>query len=180
LRRSRKKSRGIDAETLAKLIALKAHFVGRRAVADGSVAAHEKLAARALDALTRKSDDSEESLRRQVFYTLVLAELERQTGAIQHRRAAKILGHRLGGTANPFPVYMKLVALTMSTHRARDWGTVDAARITAVIEEERLVEELDLSPSVLRQFRGLLYEHTLESMMERHGLIRGRPKRQTS
>jgi hypothetical protein len=98
-------------ESIAKLIALKAYLLVKQADPHERGALREK-AERAVHFFV--GHESFESIRRRVFYNLILAELLRNTDPIPYRAAAVDDGERLSalGYSDPASIYMKIVEAT--------------------------------------------------------------------
>jgi hypothetical protein len=117
----------MDHVLQAKLLAYKAYKLGRQAVArrtafEDATFVHTIMPK--LEALPR----TEETIRRRLFYTLILAELARLDDPVALRESAMALGQQLEemGKPNPFRFYMNIIAATTRSPTSGNFG--DAKR----------------------------------------------------
>lgn len=115
--------RGVDEETQARLVAYKAHKLGRDSIAFKQGPSDAKYAQACLDSLERREETSETILMR-IFYTLVLAEIRRSSDPVPDRMKAQKLGERIKsmGFTDPFPLYMEIIKTTTNSLTAGNFG----------------------------------------------------------
>jgi hypothetical protein len=116
----------MDSRDVAKVIALKAYLVAKQATSHEHKTLAQK-AERAVRALTGR--DTPESMRRRVFYNLVLAELFRERDPIPYRTAAMDDGERLAalGLGNPAAIYMRIVEATTERVTTAHFGDFNSS-----------------------------------------------------
>jgi hypothetical protein len=178
----------MQQELQAKLLVLKAFYLGRSAE-DASVQADCKvLSLHALSVLQDAPEPSEENLRRRLFYMLLLAELERDADPVPWRREAKQLGERLKqeGLVDPFVYYLEIVRATtglVSPGNVGDGQRTLTKKIVTAAEVHKVgrfgaytelcdlaADALGLSMSIRKQFAAFLHKTSLSSLLRQHGI----------
>lgn len=113
-------------QIIAKIAAYKAFLVGGAAARNDPCGVCS-LAQKCLVKLGTLPETAE-SLSRQLFYFLVLAEANRFGDPVQYRESAQELGLILEklGQHNPFPWYMKIVSVTSRRQTSGNFGDLTA------------------------------------------------------
>jgi hypothetical protein len=169
---------------VAKVLALKAYLVVKQAAANehGMLRAKAERAVRFL-----KGQDTVDTLRRRVFYNLVLAELLRDTDPIPYRAAAVEDGERLTrlGYADPASIYMRIVEATTeritSAHFGdfksspnwshSSWSNSPLATSQAFhASMAPALAAVQLEESVAADYDKFLQTTTLDEIMKKHGI----------
>jgi hypothetical protein len=178
----------MQQELQAKLLVLKAFYLGRSAESSSVQNECYELVSKALALLLRDPDTSEEMIRRRFFYTLVLAELDRLNDPVPWRRAARQLGLLLleEGAVDPFPYYLEVVRATTGLRSTGDFGDVHRAaqpKIKLSTEVEKTgrfgaytevydfaADALGIKPETRKKFADFFHKTPLVEMLKKHGL----------
>lgn len=113
----------IDRNVQASLLAYKAYEIGRDATVRKKTGRAVRLVSACISQLATKGE-TEETLRRRVFYTLIRAEILRTSDPVPDRTKAKEIGERLkkNGCIDPFGLYMKIIEVTTNKATAGNYG----------------------------------------------------------
>ena len=175
----------MQGQLQARLVALKAFLIGRQVSPRDRETAKEKAEA-ARQRLSARTDV--ESIRRFIFYSLVLAELERERDFLVFREHAMAAGERLLSleVEDPFPIYMKIVAAMTVPMTTADFGDFNSSpswshssnSVSPTLQHEidqsnfeRAFQASGLDDGLSDELRSFLYNATFESIMRSHGLL---------
>jgi hypothetical protein len=171
-------------EAIAKILALKAYLVVKQAPRH----AHDALRAKVERAVHfLEGRDTAESLRRRVFYNLVLAELLRDADPSPYRVAAREDGERLTklGYADPTPLYMKIVDATTERLTTAHFGDFKSSpewshsrSSNSPLAESQVFRgsatpaeaAVQLEASLTEQYDQFLQAVSLDEIMAKHGI----------
>jgi hypothetical protein len=174
----------VRTETVAKIAAYKAYRLGREAIVQGR---STELIALARGCLARLEAEMPSAvlLSRSLFYTLVLAELNRSADVVPYREAASELGEKLEtlGQHNPFPHYIKIVAATDQCYSTGNFGDFTTAATGSLVKGTTSyrdffgnTHEVDLARPALEiseadlQSHARFLEMSLQEIATGHGL----------
>jgi hypothetical protein len=175
----------VELDLQAKLLAYKAYTLGREAVSRGSEAEETYLARAWLRDLENHSP-SEQTLRRRLFYTLILAEIHRVSDPVPFRQSAMELGERLEsmGALNPVPLFMYIIRATTGSLGTGNLGDFTTQAVEPIQDSWSSTDEfgnlitidaaqsaLGLSDRDLEEFRWFLRK-PLREVARLHGLVR--------
>ena len=115
----------MDPQIQAKALALKAFLLGRDM---SQKTENEIIVLQCLEQLESQPSCAK-IIRRQIFYTLILAELFREQDSIVYRKAAMNFGKELEKIKeiNPFIYYMRIVDATERPRSTQDFGDFNCA-----------------------------------------------------
>lgn len=87
--------------------------------------------------------DTETTLRRRLFYTLILAETHRRSDPLPYREAAMDLGERLEqmGVADPFRPYMRIIQATTNAPTTGNFGDLKTPSVELIWDTSSYVDE---------------------------------------
>jgi len=133
----------MDLNLQAKLLAYKAYRLGRESVTRDSVAEDSRFVGSCLNGLEGRPQ-TEETVRRRLFYTLILAELHRLSDPIRHRQAAMDLGEQLERLCvpNPFSLYMRVIAATTGSPTTGNFGDITTSSAGPITDTTSRRDEL--------------------------------------
>lgn len=171
-------------EGIAKVLALKA-FLTVKQVAPHEHAALRAKAERAVCFLQGR--DTIDTLRRRIFYNLVLAELLRASDPIPYRVAAVEDGERLAGLgyADPTPIYMGIVDATTERLTTAHFGDFKSSptwshswRSNSPLAKSQAFQgnlasaliAAQLDDSLAETYDKFLRETSLDEIMKAHGI----------
>jgi hypothetical protein len=171
-------------DRVAKVLALKAYLLVKQAAPND----HEALRAKAERAIRHlQGQETADTLRRRVFYNLVLAELLRDTDPIPYRAAAMDDGEQLTelGCTDPASIYMRIVEATterVTTARFGDfnsspiwshssWSNSPLAELQAFRGSIMpALAAVQLEEPVAKKYDKFLQTTTLDEIMKKHGI----------
>jgi hypothetical protein len=131
----------IDLNLQAKLLAYKAYQIGRDATLRKCTEREARFTLMCISQL-EKQGQSEEILRRRLFYTLINAEIHRTSDPVPDRMKAKEIGEELKkrGCVDPFELYMKIIKATTNTATAGNYGDITTRKNLLIQDSESFID----------------------------------------
>lgn len=167
----------------AALIAYKAYQLGRDAILRKETDQALLLTSKAIS-LLEQQHESEQTLRRRIFYTLIRAEVLRASDPVPDRTKAKLIGERLKeeGCVGPFGLYMNIIEATTSKSTSGNYGDMTVPGGSPVTDSEtridrfgnevhidKVAKAVNLAKSDLTRHQKFL-NHALEEVIRLHKL----------
>jgi hypothetical protein len=177
----------------AKLLAYKAYKLGRYSVCRQAIAEDAAFVQHCLFTL-QQLPQTAETLRRRLFYTLILAEMHRPTNPVEYRKSALELGRMLEseGCPNPFPLFMKIVEATSQPPTTGNFGDIRTASATQIRDTTSFINAfgdevvIDLAQRALklteRDLEGVdrFLQMSLREVARSHDLVTATPESGTT
>lgn len=167
----------------ARLLAYKAYRLGRDAADPGPAERVGRMAQSCIYKLLELGE-SELTLRRRLFYTLIIAEIHRKSDPVPFRSEAKEIGQRLkeNNCVDPFELYMKIIEATTNTVTAGNYGDFTTERNSLIqdseshinrfgceVHSDRAAAAIKLSPADIDR-HGKFLSMDLEEIIRLHDL----------
>jgi len=169
----------------AKLLAYMAYKFGRESACRGSEAEETSLVCAWLRDLETYGT-TEKTLRRRLFYMLILAEIHRLSDPVPFRQSAMELGEQLEviGALSPFPLFMRIIRATTVSPTTGNFGDITTPPMEPIQDSRSFTDQfgnvitidvaqsaLGLSDHDLAEFDRFL-KKPLREIARLHGLVR--------